>query len=87
MSKRAHLQSMAEQIDHKGHASAPFHYNKDPYQANKSTESGDIQTKVAIVHNSIQLRAYQIYQEKGGSDLDNWLEAESILSNNNERSA
>jgi len=29
----------------------------------------------------IQLRAYQIHQEKGGSALDNWLEAELILTN------
>jgi len=30
---------------------------------------------------SIQIRAYQIHLEKGGSDLDNWLEAErSFLS-------
>lgn len=27
----------------------------------------------------IQLRAYQIYEEKGGSDLENWLEAERLL--------
>jgi len=28
---------------------------------------------------SIRLRAYEIYREKGGSALDNWLEAERIL--------
>ena len=33
------------------------------------------------MNSSIQLRAYQIYQEKGGSDLDNWLEAEQSLKN------
>jgi len=31
---------------------------------------------------SIQHMAYQIYQEKGGSALDNWLEAEHILKKN-----
>jgi hypothetical protein len=81
MSKHTHHQSMAEQIVNKGHASAPFHYDNTPDQANKTMGSGDIQTKPAIDNNSIQLRAYQIYQEKGGSDLENWLEAERILSN------
>ena len=27
----------------------------------------------------IQLLAYKIHQEKGGADLDHWLEAERIL--------
>lgn len=27
----------------------------------------------------VQRLAYQIYQEKGGNDFDNWLEAERIL--------
>ncbi len=31
---------------------------------------------------SIQLRAYQIHLEKGGSDLDNWLEAERCFKSN-----
>jgi hypothetical protein len=35
-------------------------------------------------HRSIQLRAYQNYQEKGGSDIDNWLEAEANLKNTDE---
>ena len=30
-------------------------------------------------HAAVELRAYQTYQEKGGSDLDNWLEAERAL--------
>jgi len=29
----------------------------------------------------IQIRAYQIHQEKGGSHLDNWLEAEQDVKN------
>ena len=33
------------------------------------------------VHCSLQLTAYQIHQEKGGTALDNWLEAEQILKN------
>ena len=72
MSKHHH-QSMTEQIDDKGHASAPFHYVKAPYQLNELMEPAD--------DSSIQLRAYQIHLEKGGSDLDNWLEAERSLRN------
>ncbi len=37
-----------------------------------------------IEHTIIQFQAYLIYQEKGGSDLDNWLEAERFLKNNNQ---
>ncbi|MBF0485670.1 MAG: DUF2934 domain-containing protein [Candidatus Omnitrophica bacterium] len=44
--------------------------------------SKNIQTKVACDDSSIQLRAYQIYCEKGGFALDNWLEAEKSLKNN-----
>jgi hypothetical protein len=38
-----------------------------------------LQTRAEANDSSIQLRAYQIHQEKGGSDLDNWLEAEQSL--------
>jgi hypothetical protein len=51
------------------------------HQAYGAIKSEGIQTDVAVDNNSIQLRAYQIHQEKGGSDLDNWLEAEEILKN------
>lgn len=30
-------------------------------------------------YEDLQRRAYKIHEEKGGSDLDNWLEAEQIL--------
>ena len=46
------------------------------HQAFGATKFEGIQTDVAVNDNSIQLRAYQIHQEKGGSDFDNWLEAE-----------
>ena len=32
-------------------------------------------------HEKIKTMAYQIYQEKGGSHLDNWLEAERTIRN------
>ena len=49
------------------------------HQAFGVIKSEDVQTDAAADDNSIQLRAYQIHQEKGGSDLDNWLEAERSL--------
>lgn len=81
MPKHTHLQSMEEQIDNKGHASAPFHYGKSLAQANDSMDTGDIKKKVSIDHHLIQVRAHKIHEEKGGSDLDNWLEAEQIIRN------
>ena len=81
MAKR-HLQSVAEQITEKGHGEAPFHNEKTYNQANRSIESGNGQMKGAGDGSSVQTLAYQIYQEKGGSELDNWLEAERILGNN-----
>lgn len=39
-------------------------------------ESEDIQRKLSEDDSSVRLRAYQIYREKGGAALDNWLEAE-----------
>jgi hypothetical protein len=79
---KQHLQSVEEQITKKGHGSAPFHYGKTFDQASEVFKSEDIATKVAEKDDSIKLRAYQIHEEKGGSDLDNWLEAERILGNN-----
>ena len=74
MSKHTHHQNKAEQIDNKARGAAPFHY--DPYKPSEVSKSEDIQTKVDEKDSSIKLRAYQIHLEKGGSDLDNWLEAE-----------
>jgi len=42
-------------------------------------KSEGAQAGTAVDDDSIQLKAYQIHQEKGGSDLDNWLEAEQGL--------
>jgi hypothetical protein len=49
------------------------------HEAFGAIKSEDTQTNVAVDDSSIQLRAYQIFQEKGGSDIDNWLEAEQSL--------
>jgi len=77
MSKH-HLENLAEQIANKGHGSAPFHYGK---KSDQSTESADALVQEVVDKDSIQLRAYQIHQEKGGSAIDNWLEAEMDLGN------
>ena len=79
MSKHTHHQSKAKQIDNKAHGTPPFHY--DPYQASDVVKSEDIQLKGDEQEVSIKLRAYQIHLEKGGSDLDNWLEAERSFKN------
>jgi alpha-mannosidase len=81
MSKH-HLQNLAEQIANKGHGSAPFHNENRSYQINEEVQSEDMAVKVAEEDSSIKLRAYQIHLEKGGSDLDNWLEAERCFKNN-----
>ena len=80
MSKNKH-RTKAERIYDKAHGSEPFNYEKAPHQIGELTQKQTIQTKAAGNDRAIQLRAYQIHQEKGGSDLDNWLEAERILSN------
>jgi len=52
-------------------------------QINKKMQATSLQQKKTVVNdNSIQLEAYLIHQEKGGSALDNWLEAEQNLKNN-----
>jgi len=66
MSKH-HIENLAEQIANKGHGSAPFHHVKDPFLAKEA---------VSQDKSSTQLRAYQIHHEKGGTALENWLEAE-----------
>jgi len=79
---KKHLQSVAEQITKKGHGEAPFHYEKTFNQVKESINSENSQMKGAGDGISVQTLAYQIYQKKGGSELDNWLEAERILGNN-----
>jgi hypothetical protein len=53
-----------------------------PDPRSQSMQTEDILKKEAVHHSSIQLLAYQIYHEKKGAALDNWLEAEKILKNN-----
>lgn len=79
MSKHHH-QSKAEQIGNKAHDAATFHRESISKYSSKSAKSKDIPANaIAGDDDLVQLQAYQIYQEKGGSDLDNWLEAERML--------
>jgi len=50
------------------------HHRHHHHHANESN--------VAVDDGSIQILAYQIYQEKGGCALDNWLEAKQTVKNN-----
>ena len=44
-------------------------------------ENGNIQAELPVEDSSVQSLAHQIHIGYGGSDLDNWLEAEEILKN------
>ena len=77
MSKHTHHETNQEQRAKKDHGAPPFHY--DPYQSSSAVKIQDNSTKADEDNSDIKLRAYQIHLEKGGSDLDNWLEAERSL--------
>ena len=73
--------SREKQMNKKIHGMAPFQHENEPYQRSEPMQTENILKKDAAHHSSIQVLAYQIHQEKGGSALDNWLEAERILKN------
>ena len=87
MSKHTHHETNQEQRNNKEHGVAPFHY--DPYQSSVavksedvSIKSKDVPAKKLVDDIAIRQLAYEIFQEKGGSDLDNWFEAEGALNHN-----
>jgi hypothetical protein len=82
MSKHAHHESNQEQRAKKERGAAPFHYEKTPDQTSKSIKSKDVPAKMSVDDVAIRQLAYEIFQEKGGSDLDNWFEAEESLNHN-----
>ena len=55
------------------------HQSKAEQIDNKTHEAVTFHQYKALDHAAVELRAYQTHQEKGGSDLDNWLEAERAL--------
>lgn len=72
-------------MNKKIHGLEPFHQENAPYPKTESMQTENILKKEAVLHHSIQLLAYQIYLKKGGTALDNWLEAEGILRNNHHK--
>ncbi len=74
MAKQSRIKSLSEQLHTNGHGSSPFHAT--PYQASESIHSNS-----ALHHDLIQVRAYQLYEQRGGLALDNWLEAEQMVKN------
>jgi hypothetical protein len=81
MTKR-YQESRKKQMNKKIHGLVSFQHENEPYPKSESMQTENILKKEAMHHSSIQLLAYQIYREKGGTALDNWLEAERILRNN-----
>jgi len=79
MPKHTHLETDQEQRVNKEQGKTSFYY--DPHQSSGSVKPEVIPINVAKDDSDIKLRAYQIHLEKGGSDLDNWLEAERSLKN------
>jgi hypothetical protein len=55
--------------------------SRQHHRHQQASEPQIIQTK-AGEDSSIRDQAYEIYREKGGCALDNWLEAEQRLKNN-----
>lgn len=82
MSKHHH-QDKEEQINNRLDKVARFQQEHAAYPPSPTTPTTELEKSVAVEENSIQQRAYQIFTERGGSALDNWLEAERILKNNN----
>ena len=81
MSKLYH-ENREAQMDKKIHGLASSQHENMPYPRSQSMQTENILKKESVHHSSIQLLAYQMYHEKGGTALDNWLEAEKILKNN-----
>jgi len=57
------------------------HQSKSEQIDNKEHNAAPFHFEKVPEHISIQNRAYQIHQEKGGHQLDNWLEAERTIRN------
>jgi hypothetical protein len=84
MAKR-YQESREKQMNKKIHGMAPSHHENEPYLRSEPMQTENILKEEAAHQRAIQLLAYQIYQEKGGTAFDNWLEAERMLKNNQYR--
>ncbi len=57
------------------------HHRHHHHHHQETSETENIQMK-AEEDSAIRLQAYDIYREKGGYALDNWLEAEQMVKKN-----
>lgn len=78
---KPYQESREKQMNQKIHGMVPLQHAKPLYSKNQSMHTENILNKEAAHHDAIQLLAYQIYNEKRGASLDNWLEAERVLKN------
>ncbi len=78
MSKH-HQQNKAHQINREGTSMSVGPETSNQIQ--EQIESSELQNNVGFVpsYEEVQRLAYHIHEEKGGSDLENWLEAERVL--------
>lgn len=71
-----HHKDKTEPVCNREQGVKPAPCEKMPSHPGESRESEDIQAKLLSDDKAIRLRAYEIHREKGGTALDNWLEAE-----------
>lgn len=81
MSKN-HFQSKVEPINDQILNAAQLKRDTKSFQKSAGSKLEDGQLKGLVDERSVQIRAFEIHTEKGGSALDNWLEAEQILKSN-----
>lgn len=74
-----HYENKEQQMNKKIHGLAHFQHENALYQKSGSLPKEHTLNINPVTHSSIQLLAYQLYHEKGGNALDNWLQAEHIL--------
>ncbi len=53
--------------------------SNNPAMAHDLKNSQNVQEQYVPSYRDIELLAHQIHEEKGGDELDNWLEAERLL--------
>ncbi len=61
------------------------HYQADERPVSVGLPSSANQPSSTVDFQTIQKKAYEIYERKGGQPLDNWLEAEEFLRQNRSR--
>lgn len=72
-------ESREKQMSKKKRGMAAFQNEEGSYSRREPMQKEHTLETEAKQHGSIQVLAHQIYQEKGGGALENWLEAEQIF--------